>query len=302
MPCFNAQAHIAISVGSVLVQTFKNIELIVVNDGSTDSSLKILEGIRDERIKIISQTNSGVCAARNRGLKEATGDYVAFLDSDDTWDRSFLEKLYQVLSANRDAALSYCGWQNVGLPGGQGNPYVPPDYEGPDKARHMLSSCPWPIHAALTRRKAIEEAEGFDERLKNAEDYKLWLKIALSSRIVRVPEVLAYYNFHDGVQATKNRARAACESWLVQREFLKRRSDIVKQLGRPLIRKLIHGELLKRGYICYWDRDLDSARRIFRTVMKTGYGSLKDWKYMLPSVLPLPVHRLLIRTLKDNVV
>lgn len=300
MPCYNAGAHLKRGVESALDQTYGDIELIVVNDGSTDSSLGILNGINDPRIKVITQTKSGVCRARNRGLREATGGYIAFLDADDTWDKTCLEKLLGALLSDPDAMISYCGWQNVGLPGGQGKPYLPPEYEGTDKARYLLGSCPWPIHAALTRKSAITEAGGFDERFSNAEDYGLWLKIALSNRIVRVPEVLAYYWFHGGAQASKNRARAACENWLVQTEFLKRHPEIRKKLGRSLERSLVHGELLKRGYICYWDRDLEAARKIFRAVMKTGYGTVMDWKYMLPSVLPMPVHRLLLRVFESG--
>ena len=186
-----------------------------------------------------------------------------------------------------------------GLEGGKGRPYVPPDYEKEDKDLQMLTSCPWPIHAALTKKSAIEAAGGFDERYRNAEDYGLWLRVA-QGRITLVPEVLAFYHFHDGVQATKNRARAAREHWLVQREFLEARPEVAERLGRALVRKLTDGGLLKKGYVCYWDRDLESAREIFRIVMKTGYGAFSDWKYMLPSILPLNVHRLMMKTFEKR--
>jgi glycosyltransferase involved in cell wall biosynthesis len=295
MPCFNAEAFLSISIKSALDQTFKNIELIVINDGSTDNSLQILNGLNDTRLKIINQLNRGVCAARNRGLAEATGNYIAFLDADDTWRPDCLEKLHSELRSRSDAVLAYCGWQNVGLPGGRGEPYVPPDYEDESKLEYLLRGCPWPIHAALMRRSAIESAGCFDERLSNAEDYKLWLQIASLSKIVRVPEVLAFYHFHQGQQASKNRAKAAYHQWVVQKEFIQKNPEIVKQLGYKRVRQLINGELLKKGYICYWERDLRAAREIFRIVMKQGYGRLKDWKYMLPSLLPVSLHNALIR-------
>jgi glycosyltransferase involved in cell wall biosynthesis len=294
MPCFNAETYIARGVESVLGQTFQDIEVIIINDGSTDSSHEIISRFTDQRLKIISQENRGVSASRNRGLEAATGELIAFLDADDTWDRTCLEKLYGALKASPDAAASYCGWQNIGLPGGKGNPYVPPDYEVEGKFEHLLKSCPWPIHAALTRRSAIEEAGQFDERFSNAEDYGMWLKMAWFHRIVRVPEVLAFYYFHEGAQASNNRARAACDHWKVQVEFLKENPGITKKLGRRLVRRLTNGQLLRSGYECYWSRDLESARRIFRSVMSTGYGSLSDWKYMTPALLPLRMHRFLI--------
>jgi glycosyltransferase involved in cell wall biosynthesis len=285
----------------VLGQTFQDIELIVINDGSTDSSDEILGRFSDQRLKILVQENRGVSAARNRGLDAATGEYIAFLDTDDTWDQRCLENLYKALKASFDAAVSYCGWQNIGLPGEQGKPYIPPDYEVEGKFECLLKSCPWPIHAALTRRDAIQKAGCFDECLTNAEDYKLWLRIASSHRIVRMPEVLAFYYFHDGTQASKNRARAACDHWKVQNGFLDEQPTITKQLGRRLIRQLTHGYLLTRGYECYWDRDLKAARKIFRIIMKTGYGAPKDWKYMLPALLPLSVHRFLIDLMEKGV-
>jgi glycosyltransferase involved in cell wall biosynthesis len=295
MPCFNAEAFISMSIRSVLEQTFKNIDLIVINDGSTDRSLQVISGFHDTRLKIVNQYNRGVCAARNRGLAEATGDYIAFLDADDTWRPDCLEKLYNALQSMSDAVVAYCGWQNVGLPGGRGKPYVPPDYEEKNKMEHLIRNCPWPIHAALTRRSAIESAGRFDERLSNAEDYKLWLQIASFSTIVRVPKVLAFYHFHEGQQASKNSAKAAYQQWMVQNDFIQQNPEIVKRVGNKKIRQLIHGELLKKGYICYWERDLKAAREIFRIVMKQGYGRVKDWKYMLPSLLPVSWHNLLIQ-------
>ena len=172
---------------------------------------------------------------------------------------------------------------------------MPPEYEGPQKLEYLLTSCPWPIHAVLTRKGAIEEVGNFDERFSNAEDYGLWLKIASFHRIVRVPEVLPFYHFHEGTQASKHMAKAALDHWQVQQEFLKEHPEVGRQLGRRRIRQLTLGGLLKSGYVCYWERDLTGARRIFRLVMKNGYGGLTDWKYMLPALLPLSVHDALIR-------
>ncbi|RNC69641.1 MAG: glycosyltransferase [Desulfuromonadales bacterium] len=294
MPCHNAASHLLRGVASVLEQTYGSVELIVINDGSTDNSLDILGGIRDNRLKIINQPNRGVSAARNRGIAEATGDYVAFLDTDDAWRTDCLEKLHEALRSVPDAAVAYCGWQNVGLAGGRGEPYIPSDYEGADKVTKLLRGCPWPIHAALTRTVLLREVGGFDETMSHAEDYKLWLSLAGRSRIVRVPEVLAFYHFHGGAQATKNRERSALAEWRVKGDFLGSNDEMRRSLDGRAVRQLTDGMLLKRGFECYWDRDLASARGIFRKVMRTGYGTVSDWKYMLPSVLPIALHRAFI--------
>jgi glycosyltransferase involved in cell wall biosynthesis len=300
MPCYNAEAHLPKSVASALTQTYEDIELIVVDDGSADRSLEILREIGDPRLRIISQTNKGVSSARNRGLGQARGCYIAFLDADDTWHPHFLEALYKRLHSEPEAALAYCGWQNVGLSGGPGNPYIPPDYEKEGKVDHLLRTCPWPIHAVLTLRNAVENAGGFDERLAHAEDYKLWLRVALFNKIVRVDKVLAFYHFHGKQQATRNRSQSARDHWLVQQEFLREHPEIFQQLGSYRVRQLTYGELLRRGYISYWERDLETARQIFRIVMKSGYGTPRDWKYMLPALLPLSLHHALIRIMERS--
>ena len=294
MPCYNAASFLEHGVASVLGQTFQDLELIVVDDGSTDESSEILRRVDDPRLKMVFQRNMGVSSARNRGLAEARGEFVAFLDADDTWHPDFLGKLAAALDANPEAVLAYCGWQNVGLPGGRGKPHVPPDYEGVNKIDFFLRCCPWPIHAALTRRSAIEAAGRFDERFTHAEDYGLWLKIAVYARIFRVPEVLAFYHFHGEGQASGNGAVAALAHWKVQREFLGHHEEVVLRLGRKKIKELTDGYLLERGFECYWRRDLEAARRIFRTVLRLRYFGLSDLKYLLPSLLPLSVHRFMV--------
>lgn len=294
MPCYNAVAHLSVSVGSVLAQTFSEWELIAVDDGSSDGTLEWLQAQTDPRIRVHSQANQGVSAARNAGLARACGRYVAFLDADDTWAADYLKKMLAMLHAHPDAVLAYCGWQNVGLPGGRGEPFVPPDYETPAKAETLFSGCRWPIHAALVKREAVLAAGGFDPALKNAEDYALWLGVATAAPIVRVPEVLAFYHFHGGAQASGNRARAALQHWQAQQAYLATHPALCDVLGPSRIRELTSGELLKRGYACYWQRDLPASRQIFRAVMKQGYGTLADWKYMLPAWLPESWHRWLI--------
>lgn len=294
MPCHDAAPYLPSSVGSVLAQTFADWELIAVDDGSSDGTLAWLQQQSDRRIRIQAQSNQGVSAARNAGLAGARGRYVAFLDADDTWHPGFVARMLEALEDRPDAALAYCGWQNFGLVSRRGEPFVPPDYENAAKAETLFTGCRWPIHAALTRRVAIVAAGGFDPALKNAEDYALWLRVANSAPIVRVPEVLAYYHFHDGGQASANRARAALNHLKAQRRFLEEHPEFEAALGRKKVRTMMLNELLDRGNACYWKRDLAAARTIFRAVMKHGHGNLGDWCRMLPAWLPESWHRSLL--------
>lgn len=299
MPCYNAGAHLPRSVASVQRQSFDDWELLVINDGSTDGSVQWLRAQADPRIRLHDQTNQGVSAARNAGIGLAAGRYIAFLDADDEWAPSLLLALRDALRQRPDAVLAYCGWQNVGLPGPRSAPYIPPDYEACGKEEKLFSACPWPIHAALTKRDAILAAGGFDRRLRNAEDYALWLEVAMHSPIVRVAEVLAFYHFHEGVQASGNLARAALQFLDVQLAYLDRHPEFRRLLaGRA--RDLTYGTLSRRGFDCYWKRELVAARTIFRRVMRAGYGAPKAWLYMLPSLLPLTAHRHLLGMLADD--
>lgn len=300
MPCYNGERYVENSIASVLAQNFSDWELIVVDDGSIDASAERIMRFADTRIRLIRQANAGVSAARNRALTEVKSDLVAFLDADDSWEPDFLTQMYAALAAHPQAVLAYCGWQNRGLPDERGEPFIPPDYENAAKLETLLINCRWPIHAALTRYSAIMEAGGFDPRYANAEDYVLWLNVAMTAPIVRVAQVLAIYHFHGNGQASANHAHAALQLWQAQREYLALHPQVVRQLGIRKIKRITHGELLQRGYARYWIRDLAAARTLFKTVMKHGYGSLSDWKYMLPALLPFSWHGALIQRLDQT--
>lgn len=302
MPCYNAAPHLATSVGSVAAQTEGDWELIVVDDGSRDDSWPVLQGLaaNDPRIRVFRQDNAGAAAARNRALSEARGEFIAFLDADDTWHPEFLAAMLAALQDQGGQALAYCGWQNLGLGGDRDRPFVPPDYEGEDKAESLLGGCRWPIHGVLVPAVAIQEAGGFDQNLSSCMDYDLWLRIGCELRLVRVPRVLAYYHHHAGEQITKNRARVAINHWRAQQKFLRANPGLAARLGTARIHTLTTGELLRRGYESYWKRDLPAARKIFRLVMKERYGQPADWKYMLPALLPEAWHRRLIGALAGS--
>lgn len=295
MPCLNAAQFIERALASVEAQTIDDYELLVIDNGSTDGTTQILERLRRPLTRILHQPTPGVSNARNKGLEEARGRYIAFLDADDTWEPTCLEHLLAGLRKHPDAVLAYCGWQNTGLPEAQSRPFVPPDYENDSKLALLLQRCRWPIHATLTRREAIEDAGGFNTQLSHAEDFLLWLTIAYDKPIVRVPEVLAYYHFHESGQASSRAARSAIQHHLAQKLFLREHPAVRHQLGRRRVAEATYGELLRRGYIAYWKRDLTTARVIFRAVMKGLYGKPKDWKYMAPALLPAYWHQGLIR-------
>lgn len=296
MPCFNAVAHLPKSVGSILAQTYSNWELITVDDGSSDGTLAWLESQADQRIRVISQPNRGVSSARNAGLAEAKGHFVAFLDADDTWASCFLERMVGAFEADPSIGLAYCGWQNVGLLGGRGAPYIPENHEVLDKKAILLASNRWPIHGCLTTRKLIASAGGFDPRFAVGEDYLLWLEIASFHKICLVSEVLAYYTHHDGEQATRDQVREAKQVREVQEVFLQKHPEIKMEIGRKRIRELTDGRLLSRGYETFWQNDLETAQPIFRMAFFAGNWKVADLKYLIPALLPSAFFQWLIST------
>ncbi len=293
MPCFNGEKYLREAIESVRQQTYPHVELIVVDDGSTDGSKDILRAY-GEKITVLEQENQGPYPARNLGIEASHGEFVAFLDADDYWRADCLELLHKAL-ADSDAAVAYCGWQNVGLAGGRGAPYIPPDYEAGDKAEQFLrAAAPWPIHAALVRRSVLEEVDGFDLQWPTCMDYDLWLRIGFSRPIARVEEVLAFYRHHNEGQITSKQWRQARNSWLVKKKFVQSNPEAAAGIPPARLKELIDGGLLRRGYDAYWKRDLVSAQKIFRMALRAGGWGTGDLKYLLPALLPAGLYRTLI--------
>lgn len=112
VPCYNSERYIHRCLESILKQTYSNLEVIVVNDGSTDKSEEIIKSINDSRIKYIYQDNSGVSAARNKGIENATGDFITFVDSDDTIELNMYEVLFELIN-KYDADIAHCSYSKV---------------------------------------------------------------------------------------------------------------------------------------------------------------------------------------------
>lgn len=299
MPCYNARPFVEEAVRSALEQNYRPVQLIVIDDGSTDGSREILARLAIEytgRMTVFHQDNEGPYPARNQGLRHANGELVAFLDADDYWEEDCLAKLYQALRADQ-ADLSYCGWQNVGTGGPGTEAHVPPEYERLDTVSLFLRGSPWPIHAALLRRRVLDLVGGFSTRMFSSMDYDLWLRILeVTRKFVRVPEVLAYYRWHELGQISSVKFRQALDAWQVRWDFVRRNPGLVAHLAPGEVRELVDGALLRDGYAAYWKRDLISAQRLFRKAMQRGYWQLRDAKYVLPSLLPVGLYRRLIES------
>lgn len=299
MPCYNAEAYIAEAINSVINQTYPNVELVIVDDGSSDNSYEICQRFVEQNninILLFKQNNNGPYPARNYGLSQTNGTYIAFLDADDYWAKDCLKKLIQAIK-DSNSDLAYCGWQNVGQGGpGSNEPYIPPEYEKGDVIKSFLKSCPWPIHAALIKRKIMQQLDGFSERYFTSLDFDLWLRsTTVTTNIVRVPEVLAFYRWHSAGQISSIKSRQVIDAWKVRCDYINKHPDLVAHLSKNEINELVNDSILSNAYIAYWRRDIDSALTLFRKAFLIGHWRLKDLKYMLLSLLPAKLLQSLLK-------
>lgn len=298
MPCFNAERYVEIAVRSALEQSYGNVEVVVVDDGSTDRSSEIVQGLQGvfgDRLKLLSSARLGPYPARNLALREAAGDLVAFLDADDYWAPDCLAALASALQA-AGADFAYCGWQNVGdgAPGGQ--PYVPPAYEEGDPVEHFLRGCPWPIHAVLLRRPVLQAVGGFSERMFSSMDYDLWIRLlTVSRKMVRVPRVLAFYRWHGSGQISAVKWRQVLHAWQVRRDFVTQNPALVAHLPAARQRELVDAVLLDEGRALFWRRDLLGAQPLLRQAFRSGAWRLKDLPLLGAAHLPAGLFKSLVQ-------
>jgi peptidoglycan/xylan/chitin deacetylase (PgdA/CDA1 family) len=195
IPAFNAERTLIQALESVLAQTFSDWEAIVVDDGSTDGTAALAADFaaRDGRIRLISQANGGVSAARNRGLAEAGGELGVFLDADDSILPEHLARLVPLAAPDRAAtcASSYL------TPEGRRLPAVV--HTGLDTTPVALLSdfCAMAVHSVVVPLEAVRAAGGFDTTLRTCEDWDLWLRLARSGMaFATVPDALSLYHMH----------------------------------------------------------------------------------------------------------
>ena len=221
IPLYNKAPYVRKALESVFAQTYTDYELIVVDDGSTDDSASIVQQFIDERLKVkgeensgavtstynlspinyklsvrlITQSNAGVSAARNNGVAASSGDYVAFLDADDCWEPTYLEKMAKLIEDYPDAGLyasNYIYYKPGKTRVAVNN--VETGYFNYPKAYYESNAMPIWTGAAMIPREVLKETGGFPLGIKLGEDFLLWAKIAMHYPVAFINEALAWYN------------------------------------------------------------------------------------------------------------
>jgi glycosyltransferase involved in cell wall biosynthesis len=202
IPAFNAERTLSSAIRSVLAQTDSGFELIVVDDGSTDATSEIVRDHRDQRIRLVSQTNNGLPAARNAGIRAAAGALIAFLDADDLWLPQYLERMGGALAAHHRDGMAYCdAWV---FQGGTGRIRSSTVFDR-HRPAGTLPACPaqFLVHhlhdnffyvGTTVRADVFKQIGGFREDMASLEDYEMWLRIEAGGfQAVEVAEPLALY-------------------------------------------------------------------------------------------------------------
>lgn len=191
MPAYNAAACIARAVDSVLAQSWTDRELLVVDDGSSDGTVAALAAYGD-RVHVLTQTNAGPAAARNLGLREARGRYVAFLDADDWWLPAKLSRQVGLLDARPEIGFCSTATRVVTQDGAPAADWPCGGESGPLLETLFVRSAAvsGSTSGVLARRALLLEAGGFDESLRGFEDPDLWIRLAARSGYACIAEPL----------------------------------------------------------------------------------------------------------------
>jgi glycosyltransferase involved in cell wall biosynthesis len=188
MPVYNGAAFVAQAIASVLSQTFAELELIIVDDGSTDQTAAAVAEFRDSRLLYVHQANRGVSAARNLGIARTTAPWVAFLDSDDRWLPTKLDAQLAALRSAPEAGAVYCGATYCNERGDV-LADLPARMEG-DALNALLLGNPISMSTGMVRRSVLDKVGTFKDDILFCEDWELWLRIAEATTFVRVEERL----------------------------------------------------------------------------------------------------------------
>ncbi|HLY52432.1 MAG TPA: glycosyltransferase [Steroidobacteraceae bacterium] len=273
LPSFNRLRFLRAAIESVFAQTFTAWELIIADDGSDPETREYLQSVADDpRVRLVWLSHTGRPAmVRNAALRQTVGEYVAFLDSDDLWAAPKLARQIETLRARANCRWSYTGFLRVDargdpLPEERSRRWVP--YEGDIFEQVVTGRASIRTPSVLATRQLLAQTGGFDEAMQSAEDYDLWLRLALHSQVAVVDEPLVQVRFHD-----ENHTRDWQSAYSGRDRSLRRRQQLVDSTRRALLREARMRNALQ---LAATHADLGAERRALRAL----WDSLPySWSY-----------------------
>jgi len=203
IPYYNKSQYIIRCIDSVFNQTWKNFEIIVVDDGSTDDGIKLISEKYGQSVSIISQINQGVSAARNTGINLATHEYIALLDADDAWHPQYFESINQILDKENNVKIIGAHYSRI-------NNFFDEKYDVPNYFKfknyfkEAIRNTYFTSSSSVIKKQFFEENTGFNTNLKKGEDHDVWFRILQSGGdSFYINNTLVYYSDEDNNQVSK---------------------------------------------------------------------------------------------------
>ncbi len=293
IPTYNLAKYLPEAIESVLNQTFKDIEIIVVDDGSLDNEKEIVSryaGMYPDKIRYFRQQNQGVSIARNKGIMEARGEYIAFLDEDDMWEPKKIEK--QIRLFNNDSQISLVFTNAFILKNGCiSGSYIRP--EDKDKINqnifyNIIMRDFIPFCSVMVRCSALKPMVLFDPTFPSAQDMEWLLRVIYNKKVGYIDEHLATYRVHDKNVSRKLDMRHR-ENIKAMKINLSLHPEIKKVLGKK-IDKLFSKRYFDYGYALFEKNEFTGAREQFINSFKCDpVFSFCTICYFIVSLLPLKI-------------
>ena len=291
IPVFNAAKTIVQAISSVRTQSYRDFEIVCVDDGSTDGSIGLIRS-SGTATKVLEHKNGGPSSARNRGIANSSGEFVAFLDADDWWMPSMLATMVPALERDRECVLAYSDLQlvdSIGAPLHTSLLAVRSDHA--PTVRDMLDAL-WPImpSAVLARRSALEAVGGYPEALRAFEDVYLWLLLREVGTFAYVPERLAVWRFAHFPDPLKPPGGQE-EAGRIFRKMVRER------YGADPIRHVRSRERAPRSILGYIGLDALSrgdrvtARRAFIRALQLDPMRVRNYLRLVRTALPIAMAR-----------
>lgn len=300
IPLFNKARHIERAVRSVLGQSHEDLELVVVDDGSTDGGADIARGIRDPRLRVVSQENRGECGARNRGIDETRSELIAFLDADDEWFPRFLRTVLDLhgrFPAAGMFATAYCL--------GYGDVLDVPHFRAcpRDRAGGLIDdyfeSCFWvqPVTSSsvLIPRRVLSAVGGFPTGVRTGGDLHTWTRIALRYRVAWSPVEGAVYHLHADNRVSQS-AEETADLVLAEpiEQFLGSGQEPIS--SAVAIREYLNAQRLRLAFVCCLQGRHRWAHDLLRKTAGTTRLQTRRRVVSALAIVPSPLLRFALRS------
>jgi glycosyltransferase involved in cell wall biosynthesis len=254
MPCFNHGHFVAESAAAILNQSDRDLELIIVDDRSSDNSWEVIQQLAksDARIRAIRHDrNQGASRSRNDGLQAASGEFIGFCDADDIWEPNKLEFQLRLLRNNPSYDVTYCDSTIIdekGVPTGKkfSDRFPGPKNHSGSLFRELITHNFINMQTVLMRKSCLQRGERFDENIKWVEDWWFWIELSGIHRFLHSPEQLAKYRVHSASTNLVHKRDASINRIRVFRKILLRFTDLPRSVRANIYRN-IGGELCDLG-------------------------------------------------------